>query len=193
MTVSPLDIQDLLAQAREGEPEAFGTLYERYHQYVLTCFMSTGATYHEGWDLMQETFLHAWRGLHTLDLNSTVHFGGWLRRIARNVLLKQRQHQPKQRVVSASTEDFPEIPEVETPTPEDQAAQTADYTALMQCMEQLGVELRRIVTGKFIHRLSGREIAKKLGLAEASIRNRLREAYDSLRACLESKGVELIA
>ena len=191
MTVSPVDTRDLLGRAREGDRDAFGVLYDRYHQYVLTYLMSMGTTYEESWDLMQETFLHAWRGLHTLNLQADVQFGGWLRRTAHNVLLKRLRRQSKARLVSASAENFPEIPDVDAARPEDQVARSADYTALLHCMERLGVELRRIVISKFVYGLSGREIAEKLGLAEGSVRNRLREAYDTLRECLEGKGIDL--
>ena len=132
-------------------------------------------------DLTQETFLHALRGLHTLDLGREVRFGGWLSAIARNVARKHSIRQRGSNTVQFDETCFPDVMGAA-------GAQTEDYSALAQCLDLLGIELRRPVLYKFFLGFPNRKIATLLTSSEATVRNRLASAMVELRACIESKG-----
>lgn len=175
------EVRALVRDAQAGDREAFASLFRRFQSFVLGCFLSTGAAYDESWDLTQETFLHALRGLHTLDLRCEVRFGGWLSVIARNVARKHSIRQRDSNTVQFDETCFPDVMGAA-------GAPTEDYSALAQCLDLLGIELRRPVLYKFFLGFPNRKIATLLTSSEATVRNRLASAMVELRACLESKG-----
>lgn len=185
-TARASDLHFLLQRAQRGDREAFGEVYTRFHPYVLHCFWSLGASYAESWDLTQETFLHALRGIGTLDLGCDVQCGGWLRRIAINVL---RRHQARRKDLAWEPWEADAFPEIREAPPFSAVASAEDYGALARCLEALDRTQRRIIGYRYVHGYSGRRVAALLGLAEATLRDRLRQALASLRDCLGASGI----
>ncbi|GLW09750.1 RNA polymerase sigma factor [Microtetraspora sp. NBRC 13810] len=76
---------DVVAAARAGDEPAFAALVERHRRELLVhCYRMLGS-FDESEDLVQETFLRAWKGLRGFEGRST--FRGWLYRIATNACL----------------------------------------------------------------------------------------------------------
>jgi RNA polymerase sigma-70 factor (ECF subfamily) len=81
-----LDINQLAA-ARAGDQEAFQQLTEPYRRELLVhCYRLLGSL-DDAEDLVQETFLRAWRGLDTFV--RPLHFRAWLYKIATNASLNE--------------------------------------------------------------------------------------------------------
>ncbi|MDX6490112.1 MAG: polymerase sigma-70 factor, subfamily, partial [Gaiellaceae bacterium] len=71
----------LVRAARDGDKEAFASLYERYARMIHGILLAR-APHADVEDLLQDVFLSAWNRLDAL--REPAAFGGWLAMIARN-------------------------------------------------------------------------------------------------------------
>ena len=88
-------------QARKGDQRAFGALVERHSRSVFRLAFRMTQNEQDAEDLVQETFLKAYKQLHRFDGRSA--FGTWLYRIAANCsldLIRARKNRKEQSAAS---------------------------------------------------------------------------------------------
>ena len=79
----------LVRRALADEPRAFETLVCRYQRRAHAIARAAGVRADSAEDVVQEAFLHAFRGLRNLRAPGS--FGSWFMRIVRNLSLRDRQ------------------------------------------------------------------------------------------------------
>jgi len=96
-STSPTGETVILAALRSGDEAGFVALVERYrHQLLVHCYRMVGSL-EEAEDLVQETFLRAWRGRAGFEGRSLVRT--WLYRIATNACLNALERTPRRVLV----------------------------------------------------------------------------------------------
>lgn len=165
-SATPLDTAALVASARAGNREAFGTLYERFARLVHGILLA-GAQRDDVQDLTQEVFLRAMRRLHTL--RDPAAFGGWLATMARN---EARMHHRSVKATEALSDQIPE-PIRSTP-----ALGTEDVLAALRVLPQ---RYREPLALRLVEQMSGEEIALTLGLTHGTVRVYLHHGMRLLR------------
>src|ERR1700761_1467584 len=73
---------DLIAMCKQGNPAAYTALYNQHAGTVYNSILRLVAHTGEAEDLLQETFVAAFKGI--ADLKNAAGFAGWVKRIAIN-------------------------------------------------------------------------------------------------------------
>jgi RNA polymerase sigma-70 factor, ECF subfamily len=104
----PVETGGVVAAARAGDESTFGALVERYRpELQVHCYRMLGSL-EDSEDLVQETFLRAWRKRRSFQGRST--FRAWLYGIATNACLDALQRRPRVAHPHGSGQPLAEIP-----------------------------------------------------------------------------------
>lgn len=172
------DIEALLQEAKNGNAEAFGTLYDLYFTPVFRYLYLRTKEKQAAEDLAQTVFLKAYQSLgrYREEGKSPLHY---FFTIARNTFidyLRRQKHAvlPITDEVLKNTADS--AAESARAAEKRETAQTVK-SALLKLTE----EQQEIIIMKFINELSNREIAAILGKSEEAVRQLQYRALKALR------------
>ncbi|MDQ0190900.1 RNA polymerase sigma factor [Alicyclobacillus cycloheptanicus] len=133
-------------------------------------------------DLLQETFLRAWKSLHTFRGDASPKT--WLCRIARNVAIDfLRVQNRRNEWVSPSDDSAFDTPSSE-PLPEEYAALNELKSSLAACIERLQPNYREVIVLHGILEMSIAETAEVTGWSQAKVRITYHRAIKALQRAL---------
>jgi len=165
----------LVRAVRQGEHEAFATLYSLYAPMVHGILLAR-VPWGEVDDLVQDVFLVALKKLDTLrDENA---FGGWLAMIARNRAMDFHRRKRE-------TEELTEAVAAERPSDTQRDAARA-----LEIICGLPEAYRETLVLRLVEGMTGPEIAERTGLTPASVRVNLHRGMKLLRNKLGLEGLE---
>lgn len=179
-----MEDRELVERARAGDAAAFEELVLKYQQRVYNLTLRMTGNEEDAFDLSQEAFLKAWKGLETFHFESA--FSTWLYRLTSNACLDFLRAQKRRRTVSLTAEDDDgEEVQIEitdpAPNPEQAALAAEDRRMLASALDALDDEAREIITLRVIDDLSYDRIAEVLGIREGTVKSRLSRAREKLR------------
>ncbi|MGH3307225.1 MAG: sigma-70 family RNA polymerase sigma factor [Nocardioides sp.] len=172
------------------ELEDFEGLTHRYERELLAhCYRMSGS-FHEAEDLVQETFLRAWKASADFQGRSSVRT--WLYRIATNVCLTNLEGRPRRplpaglgtpdQLAGDALEADPEIPWLE-PVP-DAAVVVAERDsirlAFVAALQHLPARQRAVLILRDVLRWSAAEVAEALETSSAAVNSALQRAHAQL-------------
>lgn len=162
----------LVAEAIEGDRDAFGELYERFspavHGVLLARLQPPDAE-----DMVQEVFIEGWQKLE--QLRSPDSFGAWICTLAR------RRAIDRARGIVRSEPLPPEIPVAP------RAGADLEASLALDAIQSLAEAYREPLVLRLVGGFSGEEIARLTGLTPGSVRVNLHRGFRLLR---ERMGVE---
>jgi RNA polymerase sigma-70 factor (ECF subfamily) len=177
--LSELTDEALLAACGVGDPAALGALFDRYHEavYRLVSRLIRSES-HEIDDLVQTTFLEAWRSAKKYSARGAVK--SFLFGIAANTVRHHVRSAKRRRDAYAA---WPQPVAVGTP---DVALQRSQELArLAAALEELPHDLRAAYVLCDLEELPGVEAAQVLGVRAGTLWRRLHEARRALRDAIE--------
>src|SRR5689334_4951606 len=177
---------------QRGDRSAFGELVRRHkkplYNFVLRHLRSTGAAE----DVTQETFLHVVQ--RAAEFKHEARFSTWLYTIARNLSIdhgrkmKHRKHASLDQSVSDDTGARPLLEVVPDNRPENDAARASEWTdmrrSIVDAVEALPDDQREVFLLREVANLPFKEIAEVTGIAENTVKSRMRYALERLRTAL---------
>jgi RNA polymerase sigma factor (sigma-70 family) len=171
--------RDLLARMATGDRSALAAFYTLEHRPVLAYLRAITGDLGLAEELLQDTFLAAWRGASAFAGRATVR--SWLFAIARR-RAADRLRRPALRLLPL--DDARDAPTAD-PDPADLAVAAATQAEIAAAIARLGPLHREILILTFGHGLSYPELAETLGIPLGTVKSRLNHAKRALRPLLD--------
>ncbi|WP_290058861.1 sigma-70 family RNA polymerase sigma factor [Amycolatopsis solani] len=167
------DRPDRASAVPAGDERAFGRLLERHrHELRVHCHRLLGS-YDEAEDMVQETFLRAWRKRAQYAGRST--FRAWLYRIATNCCLDHLARQPE-------TDELDGGPEPSTPGADAAVlAREVLELAFLTALQHLPPKQRAVLVLRDVLGWSAKECADVLEISVASANSALQRARSTMK------------
>lgn len=175
MTLDDAALGRLVAEAKAGDAEAFAALFDLYHVRVYRYIANRVQRPADAEDLTQVVFVKVLEALPRYEARG-VPFGGWLFRLARNVVIDFTRTRREHAGLDTA---------VERPSghrgPDEEAVTRSDIEAMRAALSALTEEQREVVSLRFFAGLTSREVAVAMNRQEGTIRGLQFRAIAALR------------
>lgn len=170
--------REVVAQVQQGDRDAFRILVERHGPGVFRLAFRMVRNEAEAEDLVQESFIKAYRAIATFDGRSS--FTTWLYRITSNCALDHLRARRK----PVAVEEVPEIRD-RRPGPEREVMSGQMKERLATAMDELSDQERAAFVLRHFENWSIAEISASLNLRENATKHSIFRAVRKLREALE--------
>lgn len=168
----------LVTRCLAGDDSAFNMLVGRWSRYAGAVALGVTGDHHDAADVVQESFLKAYRKLE--DLKDPSSFKSWLRHIVRSTAL-DRLRRNKTTVALDAKETEGLEPMEDRPGPRDMLQNAELRAAVRDRINALPPAMREVLTLKYLDDRSYEEIAELTGSSVSSVESRLHRARMKLR------------
>ena len=181
----PRGERTLVVAARNGDEQAFETLFKRYQRRTLAVVLRYTRVVEDAEDIVQQSFYKAFAHLSQFQGESS--FSTWLTRIAINEALMFLRRIRLTREVSIDgiddAEGSPAILEKPdlNPNPESRYSQREEARILSKAVRNLSPRLRTTIVLRELRELSTSETACCMGLSVAAVKARILHGKRKLR------------
>jgi RNA polymerase sigma-70 factor (ECF subfamily) len=179
-------LDDVLARAQKGDPDAFSQLYWKHKKRVFSICIRMVHDFGQAEDLTQETFLQLHRKLATFRGESA--FTTWLHRMAVNiVLMRLRKHALPADSLDQMMSDIPEEHVGRGFGTRDlRQVGVVDRLAIGRALASISPGYRTIYILHDIQGFEHREIASMQGCTSGNSKSQLHKARRALRGALSA-------
>jgi len=179
-----LDDGQIVMRHLAGEPQAFGTLVDRYQTRLLNFVNRTIGDRERAEDLVQEVFIRVFRHLHRFD--QTKKFSTWIYTIASNLAKNELRNRSRNPLVLFQTikknweaDHRPLQFEDTTARPDDLYRKRFLKDAVDHCVQRLPEHHREVFVLRELEGKSYQEIAEITGCNLGTVKSRLNRARNS--------------
>jgi len=174
----PLDDNELVAHAREGDVRAYEELVRRHQDVAFRVALLVSGNSADAEDAAQEALVKAYYALDRFRLEAP--FRPWLLRIVANEARNRRRSAGRRDhlVLAVSAERSSGDA---APSPEETALEHERRTALVAALGRLREPDRQVITCRYLLELSEAETAQALGWRAGTVKSRLSRALPRLR------------
>lgn len=173
--------EELFRHWQQGVADALETLVQRYHRVLLAYLYRLVGEAHTAEDLVQETFVALVREAQSYHYPRP--FAPWLFAIAHN-LARNYRNSAYHRYVQLGR-SLPETPAAES-DPSELVDRWTQRDGLREALVLLTFEQREVLSLRFGHEMSVKEVADLLGIPTGTVKSRTFQALRILRQYLQS-------
>lgn len=169
--------QNTLAQAVDGDREAFGMLYGRYVNQIYNYIYYRTGNAHDAEDLTERVFMRAMNHIQRYN-DRGLPFSSWLYRIAHNLVANWHRDNARRREIPLEdvlvTFAHGEHPESSLMREEEQAS-------VLRVIRKLPPDRQHLLILKFVEGLSNAEIGQIMGKTEGAVKSLYHRTLLTLR------------
>ncbi|MBX2815090.1 MAG: RNA polymerase sigma factor [Saprospiraceae bacterium] len=158
--------EEAMMEVQSGNTRMLSVLFERHHRRLYTYLFRTTRDRDLSEDLVQDTFEKIMRKRHTYRREYP--FGGWLFRIAKNML---NDHYRNQKLSTVGIEDFD--------APQD--PRDVERSHIELALMRLKPEFREVLTLTKCQGMRYQEVANIIGISETGVKSRVHRAVKALK------------
>lgn len=176
--------ETLVEKSQAGDRAAFEELVRRTARMLFSrLYLETGDC-HRAEDLVQETFLTAWRSVR--QVSDAKGFRTWLLAIAHSVLIDSVRHEGRKKRSGRhqAADVLLSIPD-RTAAPDESAQRDETRRRVLSLLRSLPEEYRVPITLRYIGGADYETIGRQLGLSNGSLRGLLNRGMARLRAAMK--------
>lgn len=166
-----------VAQATQGDQEAFGALYERYVDRIYNYIYYRTGNQFDAEDLTARVFFRAMRHIENYT-DRGLPISAWLYRIAHNLVANWHRDNSRRKEVPLD-EILLFRPDGEHP--ESALLTSEEEERLLSVIRQLPADRQQLLILKFVQRMSNAEIGQVMGRTEGAIKSLYHRTLLSLR------------
>lgn len=178
--------RDLVPTAMSGDDAAFGEISELLHHKLQRRTKYRIPSHEDAEDLVQETFLNAFKGRKSFTPRPETPVLAWLYTINGNVISSFFRRRPPMVDELQPEHDRPSDRSLEK-DPYETAVGIEDTEALQKAIAKLKPTHQQVIALIYIQGLSGREVATALGKTEITTRVTHLRAIRALRYIMENQ------
>src|SRR3954467_6939530 len=164
MTIDDATIERLVAEAQAGDSWAFGMIFDQYHESIHRYIASRVHRPSDAEDLTQHVFVKALEALPRYESRG-VPFGGWLFKLARNVVIDHIRTRRDTASLDLVVEGPPPAE-----GPDELAVLRQELESVAFALRRLTPEQREAIELRFFAGLSAKEAAEAMGRQEGTTR-----------------------
>jgi RNA polymerase sigma-70 factor, ECF subfamily len=186
-----MEEQQLIQSARDGDPEAFRTLFDAHSGRVFGLSYRYLRNQTDAEDVLQETFIRAFHAINTFDSEKCPGFSVWINRICINCSIDALRRAKRRETRPLEGEIMNTLP---AQSPEDDPERVARNREIRrridQALDRLSPRQRMIFTMRHDLGYTTREIAQSVGSTEGSVKKHLFRSVDALKKRLRRFALE---
>jgi RNA polymerase sigma-70 factor, ECF subfamily len=175
------DLSAVVARAQAGQPAALSELYSAYCEPLRRFCHTRLGDAELAQDCVQDTFLHAWQALPTVEYRGEAAFVAWLYTIANHKIIDSVRKRQRRQQLAVELE-----PQHADPRNED-SRRICDRLTVQAALRDLPSDQQHVITLKFFFGLSNQEIATTLGRSEGAVKALQHRGINRLHRMLEPK------
>lgn len=173
------DILEHVQKAKDGDRDSFGAIYNHYYKQLYRyCQFNLRDTV-LAQDIVQETFLRAWKGIGKFTFSDGGTMQAFLYRIARNLIIDHSRRKKNEKLENH------EYLEAESHIEED-VDRNVDKQKLKGALSKLPEKDRQIVILRYFEEMSFEEISKVVKIREGALRVRIHRILEKLKTIIEN-------
>ena len=167
--------------AKEGQPDALRKIYQQYGGRIYRLAFSHTGSKPDAEDIMQETFIKAFRGMHSFQFNVSS-FSSWLNTICLNCTIDHfRSQRRKHRNAHIPLYELSRELHSPNPSPEDTAQREQAAERIRQALAILPAKQRLIFEMRYHQHMDIKDIAESLQCSQSNVKTHIFRALRKLR------------
>lgn len=179
--------QMMVEQAKSGRPEALEQIYVRNRDRIFRLALRYIRSSEDAEDIVQDTFIKAFTGINTFDLNLGSSLPAWLNRICVNCAIDHLRIRKRRGGAMTSLDALPQDPPSVDPSAEQIAIERRGLQWVQNAVNILSPRQQIIFTMRYLEHLNIRQIAVRMDCSEGNIRSLLFRSASKLKNVFRSE------